>query len=268
MNMPKLLGILNITPDSFSDGGRYNTIDTALAHAASLIADGAHIIDVGAESTRPGAVPLSAEQEWARSADILTALIDRYKKTETQISFDSRHAVNAEKAIKLGVDWINDVSGADDLQMQQVLKAAGDAVKLVVMHHKGIPADKMVTVPEHEDVVDVVYRWAQKKIEQLEKAGIARSRIILDPGIGFGKTPKQSLQLIKHIDRLHLLGSELLVGHSRKSFLKPFYGDDIATRDEGTLIASAYLAQKKTHYLRVHNVKMHQAGLALAADLF
>ncbi len=267
MSMPKLVGILNVTPDSFSDGGKYNTTDAALKHAALLIEQGVDVIDVGAESTRPGAVLLSAEEEWDRVGAIIAALCERYSG-DVQLSLDTRHPENADKAIKMGVSWINDVSGADNPQMLQVLASAPESVRLVVMHHLGIPADKEKTLPKDQDVVSVLVKWAKDKLATLEAAGVSRERVILDVGIGFGKTAEQSLRLIKHIDAMRHFGVELLVGHSRKSFLLPFSGDEVEARDAATLAVSVFLLSKKVQYLRIHNAAMHQGVLPLVNQLF
>lgn len=263
MCKPKLVGILNITPDSFSDGGAYIDPQKAIEHAIQLANDGADVIDIGAESTRPGATPLTAEQEWQRLAPLLCELVNHFKATPTLLSLDSRHPANVEKALALGIDWVNDVSGGDDEAMLKLVKHAPDHVKFVFMHHLGIPADKSRVIAANENVVDVVKQWAERKMIHFERMGIAKERLIFDVGIGFGKTAEQSLALIAHLAAFKALGVALYVGHSRKSFLNPYCDHSISAKDEGTLVTSLYLAQQGVDYIRIHNVAMHQSAFAL-----
>ncbi len=266
MQKPKLVGVLNVTPDSFSDGGQFFTTEKAIEHATQLVNDGVSVIDIGAESTRPGATPLTPEQEWFRLESILEALTEQFHDKHIQLSLDTRHPKNAEKAIQLGVDWINDVSGADSKSMQQLV-AVHPSCKIVAMHHLGIPADKQKIIPLNEDATQVVKQWCVEKIQTLESAGIPKNRIIIDPGLGFGKNAQQSLKLLQDIHAFTGLGVELFVGHSRKSFLQPFYGDDMQQRDLGTLVASLYMAEKNVDYVRVHNVAMHKSAFSLHGAL-
>lgn len=247
--MTQLVGILNYTPDSFSDGGRYNAVDAALAHIDQLIMDSADIIDIGAESTRPGATPLTAEEEWER----LSPLFDALTPEGAIFSLDTRHAENAQRALDKGFHWINDVSGFADDAMIEVVKPYG--CKLVMMHSLTIPADKNVTLPADADVIDVLLKWSQKQVARLEKKGIRRHHLIMDPGLGFGKTAAQSGQIIERIIELKACGLPLFIGHSRKSFLGE--GD----RDAGTLAVSRQLISKDIEYLRVHDVAAHRALL-------
>lgn len=245
--MTQLVGIVNFTPDSFSDGGRYNAVDAALAHIDRLIMDGADIIDIGAESTRPGATPLSAAEEWERLASFFEALTPE----GAIFSLDTRHAENAKRALDKGFHWINDVSGFADEAMIDAVKPYG--CKLVMMHSLGIPADKNHTLPGYVDVIETLLAWAQKQVARLEKKGIRRHHLIFDPGIGFGKTAAQSSQIIERFIELKACGLPLYIGHSRKSFLGE--GD----RDASTLAVSRQLIAKEVDYLRVHNVAAHYA---------
>lgn len=257
-----LVGIVNVTPDSFSDGGHYANQDLALSHAKQLIADGADILDIGAESTRPGATPISAEEEWQR----VGALLEELQKLDIQISFDSRHPANIKKALQLGIHIVNDVSGLENPEMIDAVKDS-DA-KLVLMHHLGIPSDKSVTLPANENQTELVLAWAKQRLAELESAGIARNRILFDPGIGFGKTAEQSLKLLQDIEQFKTLDVELFVGHSRKSFLTLFSNASPEERDEATLAASLYLASKGVKYLRVHNIAIHRRVWPLAEKLW
>ena len=258
MSATKLMGIVNITPDSFSDGGQYLAPDAALSAIEKLIDEGADIIDIGAESTRPGAQPLSHEEEWKRLEPVLSKLSHF---SDVQFSLDTRHAQTAQKGLKLGMHWINDVSGFSDAKMVEAVRMS--PCKLVVMHSLGIPADKAVVFPDSADVVGELLAFAQARFAALEAAGITRDRLIFDIGIGFGKTAVQSLKLLQDIDRFTSLGVPMLVGHSRKSFLAGLAAD----RDEATLAVSQYLATKKVDYLRVHDVAAHRNMLKIMESL-
>jgi dihydropteroate synthase len=255
---PKLVGILNITPDSFSDGGNYDNPKRALHHVDALIDDGADMIDIGAQSTRAGAVLLSYDQEWQRLEPVLAQVVARCHAKNIQVSLDSIHPENVARAIALGVDMVNDQSGGENPVMVDVLKTC--AVPVVIMHHLGIPTDKKVTLPAACDPVEMVLEWAKARITRLEGQGIDRSRIIFDPGVGFGKTATQSLVVLRRIEAFHALNVPLYVGHSRKSFLEIMTNAAAADRDTETVTTSVHLAAKGVQYLRVHNVVMHRRG--------
>ncbi len=242
------VGIVNATPDSFSDGGTYDPVAQALA----LVEQGAHVIDVGAESTRPNATPVEPAEEWGRLDPVLKALQD----VDVLVSVDTRHAATAEKALALGVDWINDVSGLQSAEMLALAK--GSQSKWVVMHSLTVPVDPSVII-EEEDVCAYMVAWAKSTIERLEAEGIHREQIILDPGIGFGMTAKQSLEMIAGMERLVAVHSEWLVGHSRKSFMKLLGEEDATQRDPLTRTFSLQLAERGVKYLRVHDVAGHVA---------
>lgn len=249
-----LVGIVNLTPDSFSDGGRFADASAALDAMARMIEEGARVIDIGAESTRPGAMPISPKEEWQRLEPVLSAL-HRVKKPGIAFSVDTRHGETVQRAIGCGADWINDVTGFSSAAMVAAVKNSD--CKLVMMHSLGAPADKSVTLPAGCDVVETLLEWAKKRIADLEQQGVSKNRIIFDPGVGFGKTAAQSLAIVRGINRFHALGLPLLVGHSRKSFLEQW----AANRDDATLTASLYLAGQGTQYLRVHDVARHAAML-------
>ena len=253
--MAKIVGILNVTPDSFSDGGQFIDPEKALAHAEQLIKDGADIIDIGAESTRPGARPLDAEEEWERLEKVIAGL-DSIKTPYTRFSIDTRHAKTAEKALAAGVDMINDVSGFENVDMiNAVLKSK---CQLVVMHSLGVPADPKEVMDESLDVVTELLSWGGQKLQSLVDAGIKPQRLIFDPGIGFGKNTLQSLAIIHRIGEFQELGVPLYVGHSRKSCLTAISENSALTRDEATIAISQHLAQQGVQFLRVHDVAAHR----------
>jgi len=257
IDTPQLVGIVNITPDSFSDSGQFFTESAALQHVEQLILSGAEIIDLGAESTRPNAHAVDPEIEWQRLSPLLQTLCS-LKSTfivPPKISIDTRHACVAKKALESGADWINDVSGLEDETMRRVI--AEQSCDVVFMHHLGIPFDKKNILPMKENPVFHVYQWAEKRLADLVRRGIDASRLIFDIGIGYGKTAEQSLALIKHIAHFNTLGVRLLVGHSRKSFLTPFTEKPASERDLETTVISLFLAKHNVDYLRVHNTHDH-----------
>ncbi len=253
--MTKLVGIVNVTPDSFSDGGALQDKEAVLAYVRQLIADGADIVDLGAESTRPGAVAMSAEEEWKRLLPVLEPAIALCHAQGVGVSVDSYHPQTAEQAITLGVDMINDVGGGRDEAMLEVVRAAD--CQVIFMHSLSIPADKTVVLAEEEDPMAVIQSWAEALLSKCDRVGIDRSRLVLDLGIGFGKTAVQSLTLLNACDLLLPGGVPLYVGHSRKSFLGLFTDAPAAQRDELTLAFSAMLMQRGVDYLRVHDVAAH-----------
>lgn len=223
IDTPQLVGILNVTPDSFSDGGKFTNIQSLLHQAYHLVSSGAEILDIGAEATNPDAIPLDPDDEWERLEPFLKALKHELHLMSfvPKISVDTRHAAVADKALRLGVDWINDPSGLQDPKMVELMATCRR--DCVVMHNLGIPADPKKVLTYLQDPVEQVYQWAQNQLSYLEKNGIALEKIIFDVGIGFGKDAEQSFSLIKNIRRFQNLNTRLLVGHSRKSFLKKIY---------------------------------------------
>lgn len=253
--MTKLVGIVNLTPDSFSDGGNYMDAGNALAHIEQLIHDGADVIDIGAESTRPGATPLFPSEEWARLEPVLAEL-ERYSNASVEFSVDTRHVPTARKSLDYGVHWINDVSGLENPDMLRLI-AVGNAT-IVCMHSLGVPADKQKTLPLDTDVIELLFIWMEERLRKLLAAGIDPGRIIFDPGIGFGKSAQQSMQIIRDIRAFHVLGVKLMVGHSRKSFLGLPKTASLQQLDAATLAVSKYLISQDVRYLRVHNVALHK----------
>lgn len=276
IDTPQLVGILNVTSNSFSDGGKFIDREQAVTQAIHLINGGAEIVDVGAEATSPHASPLTADEEWQRLLPILVALRDAEKQQQfllqPKISVDTYHPETAQKAIDFGVDWINDVTGLSNPKMREIIASVAkndvDNVDCVMMHHVSIPASGKHIVARDQDPVKVIYEWGQRQLDVLETMGIKRERIIFDPGIGFGKVPEHSLTLIKHASRFAELGVRLLYGHSRKLYLALFTDKTFAERDLETAIISLYLAQQKDiDYLRVHNVELCSRAFKVNAAL-
>lgn len=258
---PGLVGILNLTPDSFSDGGRYTTTEKALHQLQALLNDGAGIVDVGAESTRPGARSMSWEEEWERLSVFLQAVARQYPTRAWMLSVDTYHPETAQRALDAGADWINDVCAFSDPRMLSVVKET--PATLVCMHSLTVPADPSVTLAGNVDVVGEIVLWAIRTLRRLEKEGIGRDKVILDPGIGFGKTALQSLSLMNRATELTAAIPDVrwLYGHSRKSFMKLLGADAPADRDMLTLAYSAQLANAGVAFLRVHNAAHHKSLL-------
>ncbi len=245
-----VMGILNTTPDSFSDGGRHVVPDHALRHARAMIAEGAHIIDVGGESTRPGAAPVSTEEEIARTAPVIRALRMEW---DGLISIDTWKAAVAESALAAGADIVNDVSGLTmDPAMTDVCVRSRCAV--VVMHMKGEPRT-MQQAPSYGNVVAEVRGFFEERLATLTAAGMDPTAICFDPGIGFGKDLGHNLQLIRSLDRLQVEDRPLLLGISRKSFIGRALGvEDIGLREWPTVALTSYGREKGAMIHRVHSI--------------
>lgn len=249
------MGVVNVTPDSFSDGGRFFErkqldVDHAVAHALRLAADGAAILDVGGESTRPGAAPVSAEEELARVVPVIERLVEA---TDVAISIDTSKAAVAQAALAAGASIVNDVTGLEgDPDMLGVV--AGADCGVCVMHMRGTPRT-MQDDPQYEDVVAEVMAYLAGRRDVLLAAGIAPESLTLDPGIGFGKTFEHNLELLRRIGEFHALGCPLLVGHSRKRFLGQILGDPEADRTAATAGVSVWLASQGVQVIRVHDVR-------------
>jgi len=267
VDTPSIVGILNITPDSFSDGGNFTSIEKALKHAQKLFSDGAEIIDIGAESTRPGATAITPQQEWGLLEPIIHAIKQHWQQQvfKPKISIDTRHYEVAEKSLGLDIDWINDVTGFSDPNMQAVV--AKTNAKCVVMHNLGVPPQKDIVLASQPDACTQVIQWAQKRLHELIKSGIQTEQLIFDIGIGFGKTPQQNFELLKHISRFEQLNFPILVGHSRKSFLGILNNKKPQERDLETAILSYHLAQQKVDYLRVHDVAANVEAVKIAGKM-
>jgi 2-amino-4-hydroxy-6-hydroxymethyldihydropteridine diphosphokinase/dihydropteroate synthase len=259
-HLPIWMGIVNLTPDSFSDGGELDDEAAIMTRVGELSSAGAALIDLGAESTRPGATPLAADEEWARLEPTLGALVDRYAADvlRPRFSVDTYHVETARRALALGADVINDVSGLTTPAMIEV--AADSTCDWVAMHNLGLPADRARTLPAEQDPVAIVERWLEERVEQWRRAGLDPARIVFDPGVGFGKNALQSLRLMRDVRRFHRFGLRVLVGHSRKSFMHAIATAERRDRDLFTVGASLALCDAGVDILRVHDVAAHTAA--------
>lgn len=260
----KLVGVLNVTPDSFSDGGKFNSLDGALSQLEIMLKQGADMIDIGAESTRPNHVPVNPNQEWERLEKILPAIVQKVKDFNKKFaknvttSIDTRHFQTANNSYELGVDIINDVSGLVDENIIDLIAKKG--VTTVLMHNDKIDPLPGIVINKNPNLNDEIINWAEKKITYLLSRGVKKSQLIFDVGIGFGKNANQSIRILKYIDIYKTLGLPLYIGHSKKSFLDAvnfsnFPDGESYNRSQKTLIISKYLAQKNIDFLRVHDVK-------------
>ena len=256
--MPVVMGVLNVTPDSFSDGGAYASVEDALAHARSMLDQGACIIDVGGESTRPGSLEVAPPEELDRVIDVVRALAG----DGVCVSIDTRHADVAHAAVEAGASIINDVSGFRDPAMAEV--ASSTDAGLVIMHMKGNPRT-MQDAPEYGDVVSEVRDYLRERAAMLEAAGVAHDRICIDPGPGFGKTERQTLELMRNYHEFARLGYPLMCAVSRKRVIGWAYGiDDVTARDEASAHEALMAAELGATIVRAHDVA---ATIAALADL-
>ena len=254
--MPIIMGILNVTPDSFSDGGAHASLEDAVAHARQMVEEGAHIIDVGGESTRPGAEPVKLEEELARVLDVVRALASE----GMCVSIDTRHAPVARACLEAGAAIVNDVSGLSDPEMVDAV--AQSECGVVVMHMQGEPAT-MQDNPAYTDVVAEVKAWLQDRASSIEKAGIARDRICLDPGPGFGKTPQQTLDLVRNFHEIAHLGYPVMAALSRKSYIGYAYGiEKPLERDRASAAEALMACELGASVVRTHNVAQTAKALA------
>ncbi len=260
--LPNIMGVLNLTPDSFSDGGKFNSKKKGINHAINLINSGANLIDVGGESTRPGSKAIKENLEWQRIEKILKSLI----KKKIPISLDTRKSQIMIKGINLGVKLINDVSGLEfDSQTLSILKKF--KVPFVIQHSQGTP-ENMQKNPRYKNELLDIYDFFEKKIKLLRSKGIKHNKIILDPGIGFGKNLKHNMNLIRNISIFHSLGFPILVGNSRKKFIKELSGkNDSKFRNGGTIASSIYLMMQGVQILRIHDVNETIQGLKIFKNI-
>ncbi len=260
--IPNIMGVLNLTPDSFSDGGKFNSKKKGINHAINLINCGANLIDVGGESTRPGSKVIKEDLEWQRIEKILKSLI----KKKIPISLDTRKSRIMIKGVDLGVKLINDVSGLEfDSQTLSILKKF--KVPFVIQHSQGTP-ENMQKNPRYKNELLDIYDFFEKKIKLLRSKGIKHNKIILDPGIGFGKNLKHNMNLIRNISIFHSLGFPILVGNSRKRFIKELSGkNDSKFRNGGTIASSIYLMMQGVQILRIHDVNETIQGLKIFKNI-
>lgn len=247
---PLIMGILNLTPDSFSDGGKFFTPETAYAQAVQLAEDGADIIDLGAESTRPGAILVSAQDQITR----LLPILKKIKSLSVRISIDTTNAEVAEACLNEGAHIINDISGLRDSGGKVAEVAAKYCAGLILMHRRG-NAETMQKLAVYEDLIEEVMTELEQSVERALDCGIAREALVIDPGLGFSKTAEQNLFLIKEIKRFEKLQLPLLLGASRKSFIGKVTGRDVDAREFGSAACVAYALTQGVRFFRVHDVK-------------
>jgi dihydropteroate synthase len=259
--IPKLMGIVNVTPNSFSDGGEFFSREAAVEQGLRLAADGADILDVGGESTRPYSTPVDPTEELGRVLPVVRGLCEQ---TAVPVSIDTSKSLVAKEAVAAGAQIINDVTGLDgDPEMVEV--AAETSAGICVMHMLGSP-QTMQEDPQYDDVVEDIFAYLRDRRDALIAQGFDARRMCLDPGIGFGKTHQHNLTLTAHCGRFHDLGCPILVGHSRKAFLGKILGDKAVDRTAATVGAALTLARAGIQVIRVHDVKpIRQALLAFAA---
>lgn len=254
----KIMGVLNITDNSFSDGGEYLNVENACKHLTELVNDGADIIDIGAESTKPYSQPVAADIQLNRILPVLK--FAKENNITTPLSIDTRSSVVADECIKNGAAIINDVSGLTyDDKMAEVL--AKYDVKVIIQHSKGTPAD-MQDNPHYENLMDEIYRDLKNKIDFALSKGIKLENIIIDPGIGFGKTREDNFEIIRRIEEFYRLGCPVLLGVSRKSLLNMSESDNF-TKDIFTTALNTLAVEKRVDIIRVHNVKLHKQLLEI-----
>ena len=259
------MGVLNVTPDSFSDGGRYLEPQAALAHGVRLLAQGADIVDVGGESTRPGARAVPASEELARVQPVIEGLAGAHEGV--RISIDTSKAPVAAAALAAGASMVNDVTALrGDAQMAGVVADSG--AECCLMHMRGNPRT-MQRDPRYEDVVDEVEAFLHERLQFAVREGISEQRLLVDPGIGFGKTLEHNLELLRRLDQLLRLGRPIVIGTSRKSFLARLAGADATPGDDarlaGTLASNLIAYERGASVFRVHDVAPMAAALVVAA---
>ena len=252
----KIVGILNLTPDSFSDGGKYDCAESALKQLELMLNGGAEIIDIGGESSRPNAKALSDQEEFSRLENILPKVINKIKEfnnlhqKQIKSSIDSYHFSTVVKSYEMGIDIVNDISGLIDEKIVEFV--AKKNITTILMHNLAIHANPNLIVNQDLNINHEILKWAQHKIIALQKKGVKKSQLIFDPGIGFSKNARQSLRIIKNIEFYRQLELPIMVGHSKKSCLDDL--DIEGDRAVKTLIITKFLSQKKVDYVRVHDV--------------
>ena len=260
---PVLMGVLNVTPDSFSDGGEFFNVEPAVVQAEKMFDEAAQVIDVGGESTRPGSDPVSPEEELRRVLPVIQGILSA--RPDSIVSIDTYRSSIAEAALDAGARAVNDVTALGDPRMAGLMAERG--CPIILMHMLGEPKS-MQQHPHYEDVVREVRDFLAERAQQAIRAGVELENIILDPGIGFGKTPEHNLKLLKRLDSLVELGFPVLVGVSRKSFLGKITGsEDPKSRLFGTVAANVLAYERGASLFRVHDVRANKEALAVAATI-
>jgi len=257
---PRVMGVVNVTPDSFSDGGKFLEPKDAISHALRLAAEGADVLDIGGESTRPGATPVSPEAEWRRVEPVIRGLTGQ---VSVPLSIDTRHAEVAAWAVEAGADLVNDVDGLRDEAMRRVVARTNAAA--IVLHLRGTPPTMQADLT-YPDLRGEVFRWLADRTDVALADGVDPDRLLVDPGIGFGKSAEQSLELLSHAGEFRSLGYPVVIGASRKSFLGSVLGStDPADRLEAGLAAAVLAAERGVELIRTHDVGPTVRALAVVA---
>lgn len=261
---PYVMGILNVTPDSFSDGGEYLNLEAAIEKAIALINDGVDILDIGGESTRPNAETVSVEEEISRVIPVIKGI--RAINKDIIISIDTRNYLTAKNAIETGADIINDVSGLDyDNNLSDYI--CKNKIPVIIMHSDSVPA---ITDAEDKksDIIEDIYKYFYNKINFLNENGLEKNKIIIDPGIGFGKSVNDSFKILKRVDEFTTLNCPLLMGISRKSFISKSFKLNKSELDSATLAYNSFLLTKNVNIIRVHDVKAHKNNIDFLSKVF
>lgn len=256
---PLIMGIVNVTPDSFSDGGCHASTETAVAHALALVEEGADLLDIGGESSRPGASPVPLDEELRRVVPVLESLA---RQSTVTLSVDTTKAEMARQCLERGAHIINDITAlAGDPRMLEVARTLEAGV--VLMHMQGTPATMQVN-PQYKDVVQEVYRFLEERMREVTAGGVAIERIVLDPGIGFGKTRQHNLELLAHLDEFQRLGRPVCLGVSRKGFMGSLLNRPVNEREAGSLAAVCWAGcRQAVQIVRVHDVAATRDALTV-----
>ena len=256
-----VMGILNVTPDSFFDGGKYKTVETAVKRAIEMVEQGAKIIDVGGESTRPGSEDISIEEELDRVIPVIEAIRDQ---CDVNISIDTKKVEVAKKAIEAGAGMVNDVTGLINPNMVKLVSECG--VYVVIMHMQGTPVD-MQNKPQYDNVVNEIKNWLNERVKNAINNGIKKDKILIDPGIGFGKTLEHNLEILKRMNEFIGIAEGIVVGASRKSFIEHLTGAKPEERLGGSLSAAVVSALSGVNIVRVHDVKESKQAIDLVNSI-
>jgi len=265
LHKPRIMGILNLTEDSFSDGGKYLDSQKALMEAQNMIRQGLQILDIGAESTRPGSIGVPADLQWQRISPVLSKIKELFPSI--QVSIDTQSVEVAAKAITFGADIINDISALGFDPAMAELIAANPQVSVVLMHMQGTP-QTMQLDPQYEDVLLEVSEYLEERANYAISKGIDPKRIIIDPGIGFGKTLEHNLQLLANLKQFKALGFPILLGASRKRFISDIYPSAADQRLGGSLATTLWACQEQIDIIRVHDVKAHRQFMDVLSAIY
>jgi dihydropteroate synthase len=260
---PLVMGIVNVTPDSFSDGGRFFVAETAISHALQMVREGADLLDVGGESTRPGSQPVPLQEELSRVLPVVRELV---RQTEIPISVDTSKAEVARQCLMAGASIVNDVTGlTGDPAMPAAIKEFGAGA--MVMHMRGTPQTMQLN-PHYENVVEEIYRYLETRLRELTAFGLAPEQLVIDPGVGFGQSHEHTFTLLRGLERFRALGRPLCLGVSRKGFIGKLTGRPVDERQSGSVAVACHaMAHGAAQILRVHDVAAHADAARVIAAL-